>query len=771
MTIPGKDLETAVRAHEGILANRNLGIYHIPLTHVILNELNERQTLSSEGVESLANSIALTGGNITACISEYLKGGKGVDITRDQFASIIADLDDDDLFKMLGGNRRTIASRFAGLPDIKTRVLVNLTPVERYEIQFIENATKTKIPPHQVANSIWEMFLVRASLAMGNKTVRQIERLGVTDYWNMPAKIKQRLDDAGFNASIYAKAIGKSRSSVLAAFRYQRVSHRIKNDVEAGRIPYAIAEQFGRIPNQDMQELKYKHYGDAVDESPNVKFNSSHAAKFVSAYLRELQDGLEGRFAGADWMEGETGKIDPFRDMNKRMARFDRELRKIDIILTDDSKYLENGGKYYNQYSLESMIGDIKSRIDSLHDAYQDNPNYIRAIEAEDKEKPKPIPLLQQIKNGNIEYDINKDRLIGLDLSKTKCDVVMSLDDIFPCSTQVRKDFEEQKIVEMAKTIKKYGILQNITVRPKGGKFEIVVGETRYRAAKLAGISHIYVDVCPMDDMTAQIVRIEEDIFEEVNIIERAEKLFAMYKIIKRDKEIETRKEISELEVRLTEAKADDRETIKDSLTGLRMALEEDTYYTFTDFKVEHYPKNSILREALKYASIEEGIKDTIGQFTGYSTIAALADITNPNPVTQEGLRKRYGYSSMLLDLPVTELKRRIRHSKDCEIERQADKQISMFNIPDPVDCHDIELKDMMGMFVDKLYSMKNVLQYRSVVGRTGDFDSRLVNLTEHITEVKNFRFLYRLKKTVDKVHAKISGTEEINADQVKYVT
>jgi len=56
---------------------------------------------------------------------------------------------------------------------------------------------------------------------------------------------------------------------------------------------------------------------------------------------------------------------------------------------------------------------------------------------------------------------------------------------------QPRKTFEDEAIEELAQSIKEHGIIQPIVVRKKGKKYEIVVGERRFRAAKLANLNEI----------------------------------------------------------------------------------------------------------------------------------------------------------------------------------------------------------------------------------------------------------------------------------------
>jgi ParB family chromosome partitioning protein len=74
---------------------------------------------------------------------------------------------------------------------------------------------------------------------------------------------------------------------------------------------------------------------------------------------------------------------------------------------------------------------------------------------------------------------------------------------IFPNPHQPRKIFDEEKLEELAASIRQHGIIQPITVQRSGDGFEIVAGERRWRAAKLAGLltAPIHIRVVEDDEM------------------------------------------------------------------------------------------------------------------------------------------------------------------------------------------------------------------------------------------------------------------------------
>ena len=89
---------------------------------------------------------------------------------------------------------------------------------------------------------------------------------------------------------------------------------------------------------------------------------------------------------------------------------------------------------------------------------------------------------------------------------------------------QPRKTFEGESLAQLADSIKAHGILQPILVRSSGsGYYQIIAGERRFRAAKMAGLSEIPVLVTDADDeTTAQIALIENVQRENLNPLEEA---------------------------------------------------------------------------------------------------------------------------------------------------------------------------------------------------------------------------------------------------------
>ncbi len=102
--------------------------------------------------------------------------------------------------------------------------------------------------------------------------------------------------------------------------------------------------------------------------------------------------------------------------------------------------------------------------------------------------------------------------------------VNIKIDDIYPNENQPRKNFDEEKIISLCDSIKKYDVLQPIVLKPdNNGKYMIVAGERRYRAsvmAKKEKIPAIIKDI-PVKEV-AEIALLENLQRENLNIIEEA---------------------------------------------------------------------------------------------------------------------------------------------------------------------------------------------------------------------------------------------------------
>lgn len=99
----------------------------------------------------------------------------------------------------------------------------------------------------------------------------------------------------------------------------------------------------------------------------------------------------------------------------------------------------------------------------------------------------------------------------------------INIDSISTCPVQARKIFDEQTLAELAESIKSYGILNPLTVRARSGKYELVAGERRLRAARLAGLNEVPCIIIDVNMEDASLISLIENLQrQDLDFIEEA---------------------------------------------------------------------------------------------------------------------------------------------------------------------------------------------------------------------------------------------------------
>lgn len=111
------------------------------------------------------------------------------------------------------------------------------------------------------------------------------------------------------------------------------------------------------------------------------------------------------------------------------------------------------------------------------------------------------------------------------ELSEEKGVVTLRLSDIEPNKNQPRQIFDDDALSELSDSIREHGVLQPLIVRPMlDGSYQLVAGERRWRASRLAGLSEVPVIVRALTDSEVAIIALIENLQrEDLNPIEEAE--------------------------------------------------------------------------------------------------------------------------------------------------------------------------------------------------------------------------------------------------------
>ncbi|WP_293911178.1 ParB/RepB/Spo0J family partition protein [Deinococcus sp.] len=131
--------------------------------------------------------------------------------------------------------------------------------------------------------------------------------------------------------------------------------------------------------------------------------------------------------------------------------------------------------------------------------------------------RPRPSvggQLDELVGGGGLEHLVNAPRVAQ----------TVTLDQLRPLLAQPRRHFDDVTLADLAQSIREQGLLQPLLVRPVGDVFEIVAGERRYRAAKLAGLSEVSVLVRDLTDEEARTLALVENLQrEDLNPVDRAD--------------------------------------------------------------------------------------------------------------------------------------------------------------------------------------------------------------------------------------------------------
>ena len=103
-------------------------------------------------------------------------------------------------------------------------------------------------------------------------------------------------------------------------------------------------------------------------------------------------------------------------------------------------------------------------------------------------------------------------------------ETMVKLTAVEPNRDQPRKNFDEDALLELAESIKQFGLLQPILVQERDGYYEIIAGERRWRAAKIAGLKDVPVIIKNLTDQEIVEISLIENIQrEDLNPIEEAQ--------------------------------------------------------------------------------------------------------------------------------------------------------------------------------------------------------------------------------------------------------
>lgn len=135
------------------------------------------------------------------------------------------------------------------------------------------------------------------------------------------------------------------------------------------------------------------------------------------------------------------------------------------------------------------------------------------------------IPKREVTKEININKEVNKEEAVQKEekIKIVHSELLVKTSLIEPRSNQPRKHFDEDALIELSESIKQHGVVQPLIVQNKDDRYEIIAGERRWRAARLAGVKEVPVIVKDYSKQeVVEIALIENIQRENLNPIEEA---------------------------------------------------------------------------------------------------------------------------------------------------------------------------------------------------------------------------------------------------------
>ncbi len=114
--------------------------------------------------------------------------------------------------------------------------------------------------------------------------------------------------------------------------------------------------------------------------------------------------------------------------------------------------------------------------------------------------------------------------IFGFEQEKTGCVVEISVGAIKPNPNQPRKCFDNEALISLSRSISQDGVIQPLTVRDKGGYYELISGERRLRAARIAGLKSVPCIITDISDERSAVYALIENIQRaDLNFFEQAQ--------------------------------------------------------------------------------------------------------------------------------------------------------------------------------------------------------------------------------------------------------
>ncbi len=236
--------------------------------------------------------------------------------------------------------------------------------------------------------------------------------------------------------------------------------------------------------------------------------------------------------------------------------------------------------------------------------------------------------------------DSEPSTLSNQEVKSTNIELLLPIDEILIPKSQVRHYFNQEKLEQLAESIKQHGVLEPLLITPKK---ELIAGERRLRAAKMAGETQLPVKILDVSPSEAKTLAIVENLQrEDLNPVEETEGILELLQL----KLNQDRQDVISLLYKMN--KADDNVIIPDAKTV------ENTFESLGKLKWESFVINR-----LRLLNLPEPILEAIRQgkieYTKGTTIARVKD---------EEFRDELLFEAISNNLSLNDIKDRIAQHK-----------------------------------------------------------------------------------------------------------
>ena len=216
-----------------------------------------------------------------------------------------------------------------------------------------------------------------------------------------------------------------------------------------------------------------------------------------------------------------------------------------------------------------------------------------------------------------------------------------------PSRQQPRTRFSEQRLEELAQSIRNNGVIQPVLLRARAGGFELVAGERRWMAAKRAGLKHIPAIVREIpDDRILELALVENIQRQELNPIEEANAYMSLLKTL----------DIRQEELALRVGK--DRSSVANYLRLLRLPpdlqllVEEEklsmgharSLLSLEDADSQRSLARRVIERRMSVRELERAVQKARNPHSAKAKKATTASVSDPNlKAAEDRLRRRYG--------------------------------------------------------------------------------------------------------------------------------